>query len=86
MYLYKKNNILKLDKKRSTILSILIIFIVTLFNTNFDNIINFKERFAKSINTPDIEYLSEERISIIYWPKGRKELEESNKKLNEVMN
>lgn len=65
MYLYKKNNILKLDKKRSTILSILIICIVTLFNTNFDNLINFKERFAKSISTPDVEYLSEERISII---------------------
>ena len=34
-------------------------------NLKFNNIINFKNRFEKSINAPDIKYMSDERANII---------------------
>ena len=34
-------------------------------NIKFNNIINFKARFEKSINAPDTGYMSHERINII---------------------
>ncbi len=65
VYLFKKNNFIKLNLKFSYLFSLILISAFMFSNLKFNNIINFKNRFEKSINAPDIKYMSDERANII---------------------
>ena len=65
IYFFKKNKFLKLNNRLSSFLSILVICIIIFFNLQLNNIVNFKDRFLKSINASDIEYLTEDRIRMV---------------------
>ena len=65
IFLFKKNNFIKLNLKFSYLFSILLISSVMLSNINFNNIINFKTRFDKSISAMDTQYMSPERENIV---------------------
>ena len=69
IYLFRKNNFINLNIKLSYLISIVLISAVILPNIKFKNIINFKNRFEKSIYAPDIGYMSDKRINIINYLK-----------------
>ena len=75
-FYFKKNKFFKIIKKSSINLSILIITITILFNININNVINFKDRFLKSINAADSEYLVDDRLMMVNLIK--KEIKDEN--------
>ena len=65
IYFFKKYKFFKLNRKLSSFLSILVICVIIFFNLQLNNIVNFKDRFSKSINASDTEYLTEDRIKMV---------------------
>ncbi len=65
IYFFKKYKFFKLNRRFSSFLSILVICVIIFFNLQLNNIVNFKDRFSKSINASDTEYLTEDRIKMV---------------------
>ena len=70
IFLIKKKKLFVFDIKFAYLFSTILIFAVMIPKFNLNNLIDFQSRFQKSINAPDVEYMSKERLEIINFLKS----------------